>query len=151
MIDRIELAKVAASRLNLPYKMGSKWMITNPDPTTPIDCSGFVRWVWGRMGVKIPDGSWNQMQATRVLKPGEPVLVGDVGFFQKDGSIHHVGLVYDDGNMIEARGQMILSTGEDAGERVLLRPRAKWEAFDQFKAAGGYRRFVAVDAEEIGG
>ncbi len=150
MIDRIRLQSVLTRSLNLPYGFGHKWDLQSIDPQTPIDCSGFTRWSWYQgCGITVPDGSYMQWKAARPLKPDEPILIGDVGFFQNDkGEIHHVGLIFDESNVIEARGHFIDRNGLDIGEKVLFRPRASWEAWGEFKAAGGWHRFLAVDQAE---
>lgn len=151
MIDRARLKTVLASRLNLPYGFGHKWDLHETDPRTAIDCSGFVRWGWAQAGVIVPEGSMNQWLASRALGPLEEIKLGDVGFFKKsDAPVHHVGLIYDEHFVIEARGAMISSaTGIDIGNHVLLRPREKWEAWPEFKNAGGWRRLLAVDQADV--
>ena len=117
----------AGRMLGRPYLLGAKWKLDEPNPTGPIDCSGFVRWALSRGGIVIPDGSYDEILACH-KDVGEP-LPGDLGFFKsKEGVIDHVGLVYDDYIVIEARGEPY--------NEVIIRPKRKWEAYELF--AGWY-------------
>ena len=109
--------------LGRPYLLGAKWRQDDPSPTGPIDCSGFVRWLYSRIGLNIPDGSYDEILACHkdVAKP----QIGDLGFFKNaQGVVDHVGMVYDEYLMIEARGEPY--------NEVITRPRSKWEAYALF-------------------
>lgn len=113
----------AGRMLGKPYLLGAKWTINDPDPTGPIDCSGFVRWVFSRGGIVIPDGSYNEILSCH--KDVAMPFPGDLGFFRsREGVIDHVGMVYDDYLVIEARGAPY-------GE-VIVRPIKKWENYELF-------------------
>lgn len=132
-LDRKLLIDLARQHLGAPYFLGAKWPLDKTAPQGPIDCSGFVRWLYKQAsGILVPDGSYHQYDASEpVLAP----LPGDLGFFRDHmGVIDHVGLIADDQDMIEARGEPF--------HKVLLRPRAKWEAWPLFT---GYRRFRSVE------
>ncbi len=131
-IDRQKLVALAVSKVGRPYGYGSKWALSEPSPTGAVDCSGFIRWLYARSaGIVLPDGSYNQYDAT---DPCQDPLPGDVGFFRNsDGLIDHVGMIANDEYMVEARGEPF--------NHVILRPRSKWEAWPEFT---GYRRFKAV-------
>lgn len=107
----------------MPYKYGAKWDLKAKNPVGPVDCSGFVRWVYFQNGILIPDGSANQYAAT---KPTDNPQRGDLGFFKHEdsGRIYHVGILYSPEWVIEARGEPY--------NMVLTRPRAKWEAYHRF-------------------
>lgn len=52
-----------------PYKLGAKWPLGADSSAvrgTPVDCSGFVRWILDRCGVRLPDGS--QAQGLRLCQ-----------------------------------------------------------------------------------
>jgi cell wall-associated NlpC family hydrolase len=108
--------------LGRPYKLGSKWVVTDPEPTGPIDCSGFSRWfIFRCLSVLIPDGSYNQINFCERLPDEQqkcpPPL--SLGFFAKDGKdVDHVVVVFDDMSVIEARGEPY--------NAVILRPIQKW-------------------------
>lgn len=128
-LDRVKLIEVAKARLYSPYRLGAKWALDNLNPQGPVDCSGFVRWCYWRAGLTIRDGSEQQFEDTDLTTSPLP---GDLGFFRKDGLIHHVG-IYNSADVIEARGEPY--------NQVILRPSAKWETFDQFT---GWRRIKGV-------
>lgn len=138
MIDWDLFRKAITAQLGKPYLFGAKWPQGDPSPQGPIDCSGFVRWAYSTINLEIPDGSSAQYDASHDV--ADPTL-GDVGFFKNLLSIHHVGIILDKDNVIEARGQLIDWQGHDIGEHVILRPRAKWEAWKEFT---GWRRFNVV-------
>lgn len=112
----------------MPYKFGAKWKLNDPKPTGPIDCSGFVRWVYFQNDILIPDGSWNQYDTTA---PTESPRPGDLGFFLRDSRVYHVGILYSDKWVIEARGNPY--------NKVITRPRANWEAYERFSGWRTYR------------
>ena len=133
-LDLSKVVEVARTQLGKPYLLGAKWDIHNKNPTGPIDCSGFVRWCYFQgASILIEDGSYDQFGLTMAaINP----IPGDLGFFRHpDGVIHHVGLIADDENVIEARG--------DPFNAVILRPRSKWEAFSEFT---GWRRLRVLGA-----
>lgn len=129
--DRQNIVDVAVSFLGRPYKLGAKWDIYGiQDPKGPIDCSGFVRYCYWRGASKlIRDGSMQQFEDTEET---DGPKIGDVAFFrgQTSGLIHHVGMIADDKQMIEARGEPY--------NKVIYRPRSKWENWEEFT---GYRKF----------
>ena len=133
-MDKEKILEAARSMLGREYKFGAKWPLDNPDPEGPVDCSGFVRWCFAMGGKKIPDGSYEQYRTSRELNNirGERPNPCDLGFFLRQGVAHHVGILEDDYWVLEARGNPY--------ERVIRRPRAKWEAFHEFS---GWRRIDA--------
>jgi len=54
-----QIIETAKSQFGKPYVYASA-----PDPSVrnpkSFDCSGYTRWVFGRNGVYLPGGSWNQ-------------------------------------------------------------------------------------------
>lgn len=127
MLDPVDvdfMLHEAGRMLGRPYLLGAKWPLDAQDPVGPIDCSGFVRWVYSRGGLSLPDGSYNQVNMCKPVanKDAEP---GDLAFFKAgNGTIDHVGIVYDAHLMIEARGNPY--------NEVITRPRSKWEAYELF-------------------
>lgn len=104
-VTREDLAKVAVSLLNHPYQLGAKYW-KKGYPTGPLDCSGFVDWVYiqcfgkavsaGTVPEGIPvSGTAMQFYACSKITEGE-LVVGDLGFLQDPallgGKINHVGI-----------------------------------------------------------
>ena len=145
MIERNQLIYEAVGKWGKPYSFGSKWATANLNPDGPIDCSGFVKWCYGQIGIEIPDGSTNQHAQSTQLSPSILILPGDLAFLHTPLGIndeHHVGMVYDKYFMIEARG--IIIDGKEIGS-VQLRTRKEWEARPDFV---GYFRPKAVTTIE---
>ena len=105
-VTRQELALVAISLINHPYLMGGKSSQTGP-PTGPLDCSGFVDWVYvqcfgvGASNGKVPEGvavagTAQQWYASEEITADE-LKVGDLGFLydpaaMRSGQVNHVGI-----------------------------------------------------------
>lgn len=137
-IDWDKFKTLATAQLGKPYVFGVE-DDGNANPAA-FDCSELVQWLYEEIGVTVPDGSQNQFDAS---DPTDDPKLGDVGFFRKPGEpTHHVGIIYDDVNVIEARGiEPSLEAQGLKDDAVILRPRAKWEAFSEFT---GWRRLRAV-------
>lgn len=105
-VTREDLARVAVSLINHPYLMGGKSTQVGP-PTGPLDCSGFVDWVYmqcfgtavgsGQLpeGVAV-SGTAIQWYACEAISADE-LKVGDLGFVRdpatiKNGQVNHVGI-----------------------------------------------------------
>jgi cell wall-associated NlpC family hydrolase len=137
-IDWAKFKELATEQLGKDYVFGVE-DDGNSNPTQ-FDCSELVQWLYAEIGITVPDGSMNQFEES---DPVDEPKLGDVGFFRKPGMpTHHVGIIYDDMNVIEARGfQQSLENEGVKSNCVLLRPRYKWEAFSEFT---GWRRLRAV-------
>ena len=83
---------VALDAVGTPYHWGGE------SPATGFDCSGLVRWAYGRVGVDLPHNSYALYgEGRRVPQSGmEP---GDILFFEGFG---HVGLYLGRGRMVHA-------------------------------------------------
>lgn len=133
-IDWDYFEKNIRAQLDKPYKFGAKWPLCRENPDGPIDCSGFVSWAYSMVGKKLPDGSRAQYLATYQK---EPPSLGYLGFFAKDKDplkIHHVGILLNSTDVIEARGEPY--------NKVIIRPRANWEKWKEFI---GWMRPNAID------
>ena len=73
----------AARHAGKPYRYGA----VGPNA---FDCSGFTRYVFGRLGRSLPHNSAAQYSASRRIKRSE-LRVGDL-VFNGDGRVHHVGI-----------------------------------------------------------
>jgi len=126
--------------IGTPYRFGAESK-SGAWPPRFLDCSEFVELVYSRRGIACPDGSWNQHEASYSVEDPRP---GDLGFFAKieeirpgnPRGIYHVGILYSDDNVAEARAK---DKNGNYGE-LILRPREKWEAYEPFVFAGGWRR-----------
>lgn len=131
--DITKLQEIAKSQLGKPYEWGAKPKNDDYNPVS-FDCSGFVRWVYGRLGVGLPEGSEQQLLMS---KPVQYTLqIGDLGFFI-DPVTHaskHVGLILDENTVIEARGH---EPSLSLSNQVITRPRRAWEGWHEFS---GWRR-----------
>lgn len=105
-VSRSELAQVAVSILGHPYLMGGKSPAIGA-PTGPLDCSGFVDWVYiqcfgtGVSGGGVPEGiavsgTALQWYASTAISESE-LQVGDLAFLYdpatlETGRVNHVGI-----------------------------------------------------------
>ena len=84
--------KVALEAVGTPYRWGGE------SPSTGFDCSGLVRWAYGRVGVDLPHNSYALYgEGRRVPEPS--MESGDILFFEGLG---HVGLYLGRGRMVHA-------------------------------------------------
>ncbi|MGH3137568.1 MAG: C40 family peptidase [Gaiellaceae bacterium] len=83
---------VALKAVGVPYRWGGE------SPSTGFDCSGLVRWAYGRVGIDLPHNSYALYGEGRRVSEShlEP---GDVLFFEGLG---HVGLYLGRGRMVHA-------------------------------------------------
>jgi cell wall-associated NlpC family hydrolase len=92
-LTRAELAvRYALDAVGTPYRWGGE------SPSSGFDCSGLVRWAYGRVGVDLPHSSYALYGEGRRVREGsmEP---GDILFFEGLG---HVGLYLGSGRMVHA-------------------------------------------------
>jgi cell wall-associated NlpC family hydrolase len=85
-------AQIALEAVGTPYRWGGE------SPTSGFDCSGLVRWAYGRLGIDVPHSSY------ALWSTGQPVArtrvqAGDVLVFS---GIGHVGLYLGRGRMVHA-------------------------------------------------
>jgi cell wall-associated NlpC family hydrolase len=89
------VVQTALGYLGVPYRNGGS------DPTG-FDCSGFVQWVFARLGVALPREVRDQYQVGRKV-PMDDVKEGDLLFFQtvRRGA-SHVAMALGDGRFVHA-------------------------------------------------
>ena len=131
---RIKIIGHAHKLLGIPYKYGAEWTDLTKIPES-LDCTELIEGVYHLVGLKMPDGG---MQFSFTVPTSNP-KVGDLVFFGRGGKaiesqIYHAGLVFDETQIIEARGHQPESNFETG--KVILRPRKNWEAYSNFV---GYR------------
>ncbi len=86
------VARVAVKAVGVSYRWGGE------SPETGFDCSGLVRWAYGRIGVDLPHNSYALYSVGRSV-PRARMEPGDVLFFEGLG---HVGLYLGRGRMVHA-------------------------------------------------
>jgi cell wall-associated NlpC family hydrolase len=84
-------AKIAQSMVGTPYRWGG-------ESPSGFDCSGLVRWAYGRVGVELPHSSYALYSLGRGVSRGK-MKAGDVLVFEGLG---HVGLYLERGRMVHA-------------------------------------------------
>ena len=85
----------AASHEGAPYVYGA----AGPNS---FDCSGYVQYVYGQVGVSIPRTSGSQASAARPVSQSSKQL-GDLIIFRTGGVVTHVGIYAGSGTMWVAR------------------------------------------------
>src|SRR5512147_2561505 len=87
-----QAVKFALQVVGTPYRWAGE------SPATGFDCSGLVRWAYGRVGVDVPHSSYALYGVGRRV-PVSRMAPGDVLFFEGLG---HVGLYVGKGRMVHA-------------------------------------------------
>lgn len=85
-------AEIAVKAVGVPYRWGGE------SPAVGFDCSGLVRWAYGRIGIDLPHSSYALYGEGRRV-PTARMEPGDVLFFEGLG---HVGLYLGRGRMVHA-------------------------------------------------
>jgi len=96
MLARTKLVcDMATHFLGTPYRWGG----TTP---TAFDCSGFVQYVYAKLGVKLPRTAHEQYKVGEKVQPGN-LKPGDLIFFDMmKGYVSHVGMYLGDNMFIHA-------------------------------------------------
>ena len=123
------MVETAAAYMGIPYVWGGS------KPSTGMDCSGFVRYVFKQHGVILPHYSGYQAQM------GVPVDLADIqpGDLLAFGfPVHHVGIYIGDGLFIHTPGDYVkISEAEHPHEPVGHPPLPARCAGDPLVAAAG--------------
>jgi cell wall-associated NlpC family hydrolase len=85
-------ARIALRAVGTPYRYGGE------SPASGFDCSGLVRWAYGRVGVDLPHSSYalaaeGRRVAHDELRPGDVLVFAGLG---------HVGLYVGESRMVHA-------------------------------------------------
>lgn len=98
-------AAIAASILaEAERHLGVRYVWGGSDPETGFDCSGFVQYVYGKVGIALPRVTRDQAKVgSHVPLDRETFQPGDLLFFASDGRrIDHVAIYAGDGRIIHA-------------------------------------------------
>ena len=90
---RNKIVEIAKRYIGTPYVYGG---------STPsgFDCSGFVKYVYGKMGIELPRTSYSQATIGTYVSLNE-LEIGDIVCFGKN-SINHVGIYVGNGQYIHS-------------------------------------------------
>jgi cell wall-associated NlpC family hydrolase len=85
-------ARIALRAVGVPYRWGGA------SPASGFDCSGLVRWTYGRLGIEVPHSSYalyglGRQVARSRMKPGDMLFFSGLG---------HMGLYVGHGRMVHA-------------------------------------------------
>jgi N-acetylmuramoyl-L-alanine amidase len=81
--------------------LGTRYVYGGASPDSGFDCSGFVMYVCGQYGVKLPHGATAQSKYGTAVAADE-LKTGDLVFFGPGGGINHSGIYLGDGVFIHA-------------------------------------------------
>jgi len=79
-------------------EVGTPYRWAGESPATGFDCSGLVRWAYGRVGIDVPHSSFALYDVGRRVSVSK-IAPGDILFFSGLG---HVGLYVGNGRMVHS-------------------------------------------------
>ena len=107
-------ARFALEAVGVPYRWGGT------SPATGFDCSGLVRWTYGRLGIDVPHSSYALWSTGRSvdrsrMEPGDVLVFSGLG---------HVGLYLGSGRMVHAPStgrevEVVQLTSSNYGRRLV--------------------------------
>lgn len=86
---------IAKKYLGTPYKWGG-------NEPGGFDCSGFVKYVYGQLGISLPRTSSEQSRMGTSVASLAAAIPGDLLFWDRPGHVHHVAIYIGSGMMIAA-------------------------------------------------
>ena len=143
--QELKLQEIASKIIGKPYSFGAEVKLSDPpEKITSIDCSELIEYLFYQIGIKVPDGSYNQYDVSEEVKI-EEAKIGDLLFTKKQGKVNHVAMVISQEKVIEASGwdKMVISQGIGSFIRFYA-PNPKRPLKSQF---AGVRRLIA---EKVG-
>lgn len=128
------------AQVGKPYVFGTE-NDPHADPAAykAWDCSELVEIAFAKIGITVPDGSYNQAKVINPVAPDQ-LQIGDLGFkwFPDTGVIHHVGIYIGnrplpEGSQVQVP-TVIEAKGKDWG--VVLTPADTFMKSSQFAKWG---------------
>lgn len=122
--------------------LGTRYKWAGITPEKGLDCSGFVKYVFAKLGIELPHHAADLAKlGGSVTKDTAEMQPGDLLVFGKGKRISHVGIYVGDGYMIHA---------SSTSRRVVETPVEKYRAPGglQWK---GVRRVFALDSAATDG
>ncbi|SDM62172.1 SH3 domain-containing protein [Catalinimonas alkaloidigena] len=111
------LSQTALSYLKAPYLWGGRSHFG-------IDCSGFTQQIFRRCGYTLPRDAWQQTACGTLVETCALAQPGDLAFFHNDaGRVTHVGVVWTEGMILHAHGEVRFDRLEETGLYHLERRR----------------------------
>ncbi|TXC76229.1 C40 family peptidase [Luteibaculum oceani] len=98
--------------INTPYLWGGKTLMG-------VDCSGFVQQCFAYLGVYLPRDAWQQQQKGELIGNASSWKKGDLAFFESNGKVTHVGIIWEDQKIIHASGRVRIDLLSEEGIRDL--------------------------------
>ncbi len=90
--EKEKLKELALRQVGKKYIFGVEVKMTDADPKA-FDCSELVQWLLWQIGFDVPDGSFNQFDASAEI-PDKNYDTGDLGFCRRGKlKVGHVGIV----------------------------------------------------------
>ena len=145
--ERAANPKGPFARMNVPQRdsiiehtrslLGTRYKWAGITPAKGLDCSGFVKYVFAKLGIDLPHHAADLAKlGGLVSKDTAAMQPGDLLVFGKGKRISHVGIYVGDGNMIHA---------SSASRRVVEAPVGRYRPPGglQWK---GVRRVIALDS-----
>lgn len=80
--------------------MGTKYVWGGTTPAG-FDCSGFVQYLYGKQGIKLPRTTYEQIKVGQHIDR-KGLQPGDIVFFSANGDVHHEGLYIGNNQFIHA-------------------------------------------------
>lgn len=74
--------------------IGTIYRFAGNSPERGFDCSGFVKYVFGKHGIELPNGSRSQLMLGKEISINN-ALPGDLVFFKRKGKVDHVAIVVE--------------------------------------------------------
>lgn len=112
-----------AADLALEY-LGYDYAYGHEDPEHGFDCSGFVFYVYGQLGVPLNRSSYGMVYNGELVARGDQMQPGDILLFKNGAGYGHVGLYLGDGEYIHAMDVgvgVVISRVEDAAVPIMVR------------------------------